>query len=388
MNWLLQWLLVATAVALGWGLGYWQARHKNASSRPRNPAAVRYPKAVHYLFDAYDAPTLDSFVHALAINRETIPIHLSIGHHYRSRGEIEKATALHQNLLANPDVRVHWGEQVNYELAEDYLAAGLYDRAEAILLELSRNSQWKGRATTKLLEIYEHEKDWEIARDHALSLDYRKDRSLQVRLAHYSCEIAERAYRRGDWNEARGQLKAALGYDSRSVRASLATARLCLARDMHVEALAELKRVEQQDPAYLSEILGLLDEALTGMKQRGKLGRYFERYWQVAPSAMMMVAWAQYKAEEESREAAIDFLLQQLDEHPTLRGISTMVMLLYPLADAEHQRWIHILNGVVESIIERTPQYLCSHCGFTGRQLHWQCPSCKQWSTVKPQPWI
>ncbi|WP_369601575.1 lipopolysaccharide assembly protein LapB [Hahella sp. SMD15-11] len=390
MSMLTQWLLVATAVALGWALGYWQNRRPASSSGNGSSTSgtIRYPKAVHYLFDAYDAPTLDSFVHSLPVNRDTIPIHLSLAHHYRRRGEVEKATILHQNLLAHPEVRVHCGDQVQFELAEDYLAAGLYDRAESILLELRQSPDWKARATLKLLDIYEHEKDWEIARDLALSLDHRKDRTLQIRLAHYCCEIAERANRRGDWNEAREQLRAALNYDRGAVRASLALARLCISRKLYAEAVGELKRIEQQDVGYLGEAIGLLDEALSGMGQREKMQHYFERYWQLAPSTVMMVSWAQYKASVEGRQAAIDFLLEQLDEHPNLRGVSSLVMLLYPMADEDHKHWIRILNGVVESIIERTPHYVCEQCGFTGRQLHWQCPSCKHWSTVKPKPWI
>jgi len=32
------------------------------------------------------------------------------------------------------------------------------------------------------------------------------------------------------------------------------------------------------------------------------------------------------------------------------------------------------------------PRYRCDNCGFVGRTLHWSCPGCKRWNTVKPIP--
>jgi lipopolysaccharide biosynthesis regulator YciM len=35
-------------------------------------------------------------------------------------------------------------------------------------------------------------------------------------------------------------------------------------------------------------------------------------------------------------------------------------------------------------LLVRNPSYRCSRCGFGARSHHWQCPSCKEWGTVKP----
>jgi len=49
------------------------------------------------------------------------------------------------------------------------------------------------------------------------------------------------------------------------------------------------------------------------------------------------------------------------------------------------------LTGPLDSLrlslgrmLERQAVYLCSHCGFSGRYLHWQCPRCRQWNSVAP----
>lgn len=101
---------------------------------------------------------------------------------------------------------------------------------------------------------------------------------------------------------------------------------------------------------------------------------------------MVALALAIAEASGNNNEA-IEFLLGQLDEHPTLGGVRALLTLLMPFAEAEPQRWIQIIKGVLDSLLEKSQAYCCTQCGFSGRQMHWQCPSCKSWSTIKPVPW-
>jgi lipopolysaccharide biosynthesis regulator YciM len=385
MNWVVEWLLIAVAVGIGWWLGARQ--RKTLSHVEVSPKKSRYPKSFHYLFDAYDSPTLDSFIQTLDINRDTIHLHLALANYFRRKGEIEKSTAIHQNLLSHPEARLSYADRITYELAQDYMVAGLYDRAEALFLELSLSKEWKESAVESLLEIYEHEKDWGIAREKALTLDLKRNRAVQIRVAHYCCEMAERAVRRQDYGDARLLLKEALGYDRYSVRVSLLMGRLNLLQDLHEEALTELKRIEQQDAIFLVEAITMIQEACQKLGDNQKRLRILQRIWSLQPSSRIMVALATAMSEGTDGNEAIEFLLGQLDEHPTLGGVRTLLTLLMPFAESEPQRWIQIIKGVLDSLLEKSQSYCCTQCGFSGRHLHWQCPSCKSWSTVKPVPW-
>ena len=42
------------------------------------------------------------------------------------------------------------------------------------------------------------------------------------------------------------------------------------------------------------------------------------------------------------------------------------------------------LKNMTDQLLENKPVYKCHNCGFCGRTLHWQCPGCKHWNTVKP----
>ena len=42
-----------------------------------------------------------------------------------------------------------------------------------------------------------------------------------------------------------------------------------------------------------------------------------------------------------------------------------------------------ILRAVAQKLLARQPSYRCTHCGYAGHSHHWQCPSCKSWSTTR-----
>ncbi|WP_431688417.1 lipopolysaccharide assembly protein LapB [Hahella sp. NBU794] len=386
MEYLGQLLLIAVAIGIGWLICFIQGRVGQTARAIRRGG--EYPKSLQYLFEAYDAPTLDSFVQELEINQHTVQLHLSIANFFRRKGEIEKATAIHQNLLSHPDARIKHGEQLTYELAQDYMFVGLYDRAEALFIELAASRQWRKLSTECLLEIYEHEKEWGVARERALTLDFKRDRDVQVRLAQYCCEMAERSMRRKEYSDATRHLREALMYDKFCARASIQVAQVCVATEQYPEALAELKRIEQQNPMFLSEVVGLVKEICEKLNERERLLKILQRMWELQPSAKVMIALSGALNENENMEEAIEFLLGQLNAHPTLGGVKALLVLLVPYADPEPKRWIMIVKGVLETLLEKNHSYLCESCGFSGRHLHWQCPSCKKWGVVKPLPWV
>ena len=41
------------------------------------------------------------------------------------------------------------------------------------------------------------------------------------------------------------------------------------------------------------------------------------------------------------------------------------------------------LRTYTESIISSRPKYRCQNCGFSGRLLFWQCPSCRLWESLR-----
>ena len=77
------------------------------------------------------------FLKLMDANADTIETHFALGSLYRRRGEVERAIRIHQNLLAREALAPEHREQALLALAQDYLRAGLLDRAEELLQQVS-----------------------------------------------------------------------------------------------------------------------------------------------------------------------------------------------------------------------------------------------------------
>ena len=151
-------VLLFLAVAAGWVLG------RGAASRDIPDEAAppsQYYLGLNFLLDGEQESALKAFSEALAVNAETFETHITFGSLLRKRGEVDNAIKIHQSLLSRsrlPDVQKN---QAHLELAKDFIAAGLLDRAEKLLkdlLELSEEHQLD--ATSLLIAVFEASRDW------------------------------------------------------------------------------------------------------------------------------------------------------------------------------------------------------------------------------------
>ena len=86
--------------------------------------------------------------------------------------ETERAIRVHQNLATRPDLPEPEREHALYELGQDFLRAGLLDRAEESLRRLM-SGPYAASAKRVLLELYEVEKEWQKAIEAARELKRR-----------------------------------------------------------------------------------------------------------------------------------------------------------------------------------------------------------------------
>ena len=375
-------VLIVLAIALGWWLGrYGPGSRRKGSSKG---LALQLPAGVQLAFENYSDDAIDKYVQALEVSPQTFTLHLSIASHFRKKGEVERAILIHQNLLASPLLESDEREQATFELARDYMSAGLLDRAEALLKQLEKSRLWGARSLLLLLEILQDEKEWAAARQVAGQLDPRRERSVQKRLAHYCCEQAELALRQGEWQEARGFLREAAGHDRSCVRVSLMYAQLHQRLGGHQAAIAALHRVADQDVRFLSETVAPLVESYRALNQMDKLRRDLEVILQRADSGQVQVAYAEVLKSIEGDSAATAFLSDRLHRHPSVKSLHHYVGLLMVSARPHQQQGLEAVRQVTQKLINEKPLYLCENCGFSGRLLLWLCPSCKQWETIKP----
>src|SRR5262245_12341458 len=118
-----------------------------------------YFKGLNFLLNEQPDKAIESFIEVARVNPETIELHFALGSLFRRRGEFDRAIRMHQNLLERVDLGAEQKLAALAELGEDYLKAGILDRAEEAFTKLLDSGQ-APLARRRLLDIYEQEKDW------------------------------------------------------------------------------------------------------------------------------------------------------------------------------------------------------------------------------------
>lgn len=397
MNNLLGLAVLFAAIAIGWWLGRRSVQQSPAARLPG-----QYYKGLNYLLDDRPDGAVDAFIDALEVNSETLETHIALGNLLRKRGEVDRAIRIHQNLLARPSLPRSQVHQAHLELARDYISAGLFDRAERLLKDLVSHSPEQRRASLRyLLEIYQSQREWQQAIDTASALLPRRGllggaggsmplganrQPVNVALAHYHCELAATLVSAGRSGEARAQLQQALNRDRRCVRASLMLAELDYAAGDYRQAIRSLKRVEDQDPDLLAEVVPQLRACHRALMDITSLREYLQASLEAHASVPLLLATVEEICEHDGPAEAEAFLAAKLAKQPSLRGMVRLLELQSGTCSGGVRDQLRHLQGLLANLIAEQPVYRCSHCGFAGRQLHWFCPGCKHWGTVKPLP--
>lgn len=375
-------LLLPVAAASGWFAAKRSGRHGTGLTESEaNPA---YFKGLNYLLNEQPDKAIDVFVQMLEVDSETVETHLALGNLFRRRGEVDRAIRIHQNLIARPTLSRNQRAQALLELGQDYMRAGLFDRAENLFQELLEINLYSEQALRNLRVIYQQEKDWDKCLSVATHLESYIDESLHTERAHYYCELAQEAFDAKDYSRANAMVKKAQSSDRSCVRATILQGEMEMARGDYKAALRSYKRVEQQDPDYIPEVLSPLIECHKQLGRQQDLVNYLRQLFVRQKNLAVALALLDHIQEAEGDQAAIDFLARYLREHPSLEGLYRLITLSQRNMDGTVPDVLGILREQVRLLLQKRSAYHCSRCGFSAKTLHWQCPGCASWASLKP----
>jgi lipopolysaccharide biosynthesis regulator YciM len=379
----LLWLLLPVAAFTGWYL----ARRMAAGNGPDEPpGGLRsdYFRGINYLLNEQPDKAIEVFIKVLEVDSETVETHLALGNLYRRRGEVDRAIRIHQNLIARDSLSVEQRNEALLELGQDYLSAGLLDRAEDLFLELAGTEPYRVQALRQLIDIYEQEKDWENAVESARKLEKVTGNQLGGVIAHYHCEIAEKERQSGDLNAALKATQKALDTHRGCVRASLLEGDIFRQRQDYERAIRAYQRVEDQNPDYLPETVERIHNCFHALGRPGDIDAYLSRLMDRYGWITATLALAEIRQKEQGVDAAIEFMASQLRRRTSIRGLDRLLQLELQEAGEGSAQHLRILKDLTGELLQDRPVYKCTHCGFPAKSLHWQCPSCKHWNTVMP----
>ena len=378
------WLLLPVAAGTGW----WAARNATRrTTRKREGGGLRsdYFQGINYLLNEQPDKAIEVFIKLIEVDSETVETHLALGNLYRRRGDVDRAIRIHQNLVARESVRVPQRTEALLELGQDYMSAGLLDRAEDLFSELAEDTDYRVQALRQLIDIYEREKDWPKAIASARKLEKATGNQLGRIIAHYCCEQASQHRGEGDPERALKYVQQARNLHAACVRASLLEADIHAECGEHEQAIRSLQRIEEQDPDYLPETVDRLYRSFHALDRVEVLDDYLSKLLNRYGWSSLTLALADIKRESGGRREAIRFITDRLRQRASVRGLDRLLDLeIEDRSDTGGMsQHLDILKGLTSELLHERPVYKCRHCGFPAKSLHWQCPGCKHWTSIR-----
>ena len=374
--------LLPVAAISGYVIG--RRGNSTASSVQSSAIPIDYIKGLNYLLNEQPDKAIDVFIQMLDVNSETVETHLALGSLFRRRGEVDRAIRIHQNLIARPTLSSEQRLQALNELGHDYMRAGLLDRAEALFEELIESGPHTTNALYQLIDIYQQEKDWDMAIDAAVKMSSKTGISEEVRIAHYYCENAEQELKNNEPQKALKLTKKALTTDKNCARASILEGDIEARLGNNKSAIRAYRRVEDQNPDYIPEILDSLTRCYKTIDRVDEMIQFLREILSRHGGISVMLCLSELIRERHGDTEAAEFISSYLERKPSLRGMDRLIdLVLLHIKDPARDK-LEALKNVTAQLLVNNSVYKCEVCGFHGKTLHWHCPGCKNWNSIKP----
>ena len=372
--------LFAGLLFLAAGLGYVFARFGDSDEEEEAEQSARasFLSGFRYLLNEESDRAVDVFTGAGDLSDEAIETQLALGTLFRRRGEVDRAIRLHQNLVGRQPSSVAQREAASFALGEDYLSAGLFDRAEELFVRL-RDSQVHGvEALRRLLRICEATSDWDRAVDLCAELNRTGSGGVNpAQLAHYYCELAEVALRDKAPDVAIQMLTQAQSIEPGKARTALIRADLDSDAGRSAQAISDLKELGMAKPALIGEIL----PRLLGLPGGQALVGSAIAALAATPEGLRGIALGVLRDSRVTDPLVTQYLVIFLARQPALAGL-----LATDDQESSGQRLARVerLRPLLQKLLNANARFQCGNCGYGSDAMHWQCPGCRSWDSNRP----
>ncbi|QYY30783.1 MULTISPECIES: lipopolysaccharide assembly protein LapB [Cupriavidus] len=395
------WLL---ALPLVFGLGWMAARFDVRQLISEQGALPRsYFKGLNFLLNEQPDQAIDAFIEVARLDPETTELHFALGALFRRRGETERAIRVHQNLATRPDLPEPEREHALYELGQDFLRAGLLDRAEESLRRLM-SGPYAASAKRVLLELYEVEKEWQKAIDAARELQALENKDYRLQIAQFCCELAQDALQRKRPEDAVKWLNQAVQENPANVRAPILLGDVAAAAGNARAALGHWLGIERQDASFLPLVAERVVKAYAGLGEQGVALDWLRGLLKGSLAAELLDVAFKTELDQNGPEAATRLMREQLRRQPTLlaltRYFEAQAASMAPAGamagngseadtgetvEGDKTKEVTAIRDLLQLRTRNLARYTCRECGFRARLFYWQCPGCNRWETYAPR---
>ena len=378
MDFDLQWLLLGLPLAFGFG---WLASRIDLRQwrREQRDSPRAYYKGLNLLLNEQHDKAIDAFIEAVQQDPDTLDLHFALGNLFRRRGEYERAVRVHEHLLQRADLPKSERDRAQHALAQDFMKAGLFDRAEQAFRALD-GTAYDTEARLALLTLLERSRDWRAAVEVAHQLERSGTGSFASRIAHYWCEIALEADAKQQPADADTALERALEAAPQAARPLVMTGQRAFAGGQPAQALQAWGSLMNAHPAAFNLVArDYAAAAVACGDTAGALVRLVTLYQRTRTMDLLHAIGVLEAQPQEQRQR----LLAHLREQPSISAAQALLTVTQgsDLSDAEAGSVRDALGHSARPL----QRYRCAACGFEAQHYFWQCPGCLGWDTYPPQ---
>ncbi|MEO6976379.1 MAG: lipopolysaccharide assembly protein LapB [Gallionella sp.] len=343
-----------------------------------------YFQGLNFLLNEQQDKAIEAFIEVVKVDPQTVELHFALGSLFRRRGEVDRALRMHHNLVDRVDLDDDKRQQAIFELAQDYLKAGILDRAESLFGELE-GTMYAKQSFEFLLELFQKEHDWLKAISATRRLAAVSGQSYNQLTAFFYCELADEEIATVNYAGAREYLHQALQVDPNAVRATIMLGDLLAGESKHADAIDMWKNIEAQDAQYLPLVAErMLDSYRILNDEPGGIALLREYLGKYHSLDLMNVVFSGVLKNEGSA-AAYKLVRDELQRNPTLLGLDKLLEARLLEMSGDMRADVELVKDLVHKRTRNLATYHCAHCGFKARQFYWHCPACLAWGSYSPR---
>lgn len=376
------WMLLIFPLFFGMG---WLAARMDIKQLLSESSALpqSYFQGLKFLLNEQQDKAIEAFIEVVKVDPQTVELHFALGSLFRRRGEVDRALRMHHNLVDMVDLDEDKRKQAIFELAQDYLKAGILDRAESLFSELE-NTPYAKQSLEFLLELFQKEHDWIKAIKIAQRLAKVTGQSYHKQAAFFYCELANEEIVQGNLVGAQEYLQQALRDYPNSVRATMMQGDIAASEGRNEEAIGIWKRIETQDAKYLPLVAERLLNAYRGLQREDEGVALLRSYLGKGHSLDMMNVVFDGVLKKEGAAAAYKLVRDELERNPTLLGLDKLLEARLLEVPMERRADVELVKDLIHKRTRNLAKFHCANCGFNARQFYWHCPACHAWDSYPP----
>lgn len=373
---------VGLSLAAGLFLGSRRRRSRKDSSRSETAGMDEaYVEGVHHILAGDYGRAIEAFTESVKTNSDNVNAYVTLAHLYSSKGEVERAIRIRENLILRPNIDKGLGLKVLFDLGLDYTVAGYPDKALKAFLKVSQGEPSNAKVLEKMERVFEETKDWEGAYQTRQKIARLIKGIHYPILAHHLVEMGKSYLQNGEQDKAKSFFNRALSTHRECMDAYLQLGDLYFTDGEYKKALLSWKKAVEAAPDLGFLVYDRLQGVYSSLKDLKPVGEFLEECLKLGPNPFVYLALAHYHQNEVDIEGALRHLDDALQLDPCFwdaRRLKGEIL----VSEGKDKQALIEYKDLLTHLIVPYAVFRCSHCGLEPEEHQWQCARCKRWDTI------